>query len=88
MYELEWLVEGVFFEVLNQERDSVTIWRRLTFVLQGRAFLDHRRGDQPQDALPSLSRRDGGLKMGWTKPPGWGVAYGICSNPLGGLHRR
>jgi len=21
-------------------------------------------------------RRDGGLKMGWTKPLGWGVAYG------------
>jgi hypothetical protein len=25
MYELEWLVEGVFFEVPGQERDSVRI---------------------------------------------------------------
>jgi hypothetical protein len=25
---------------------------------------------------PVADRRDGGLKMGWTKPLGWGVAYG------------
>jgi hypothetical protein len=35
MYELERLVEGVPFEVLNQERDSVWIDRCLATVVTG-----------------------------------------------------
>jgi hypothetical protein len=35
MYELERLVEGVFFEVLNQERDSVWIGPCFATVVAG-----------------------------------------------------